>query len=169
MISRYARPMPQIVVRRADLREPGDREAVVAMTQAYACDPQGRGAEIEPEIARRLPDFLAIHPAAIVLLAFDGDVPVGIATCALSFSTFQARSILNIHDLAVHPERRGQGIARLLLDGVLAEAYALDCCRLSLEVGAGNERARDIYAAWDFRGAREADADRVKFFCERDL
>lgn len=146
-----------------------DRDAVVAMTQAYARDPQGQGREIEPEIAARLPDFLASHPAAIVLLAFEGEDPVGIATCALSFSTFRAKPILNIHDLSVRADRRGRGIARLLLDAVEAEARGMGCCRLTLEVGATNDHARDVYAAWGFRGARDADPAAIKYFCERDL
>lgn len=161
--------MSQIVVRKADLTRQTDREAVVAMTQAYARDPQGRGSEIESEVARRLPGFLAAHPAALVFLAYDGDEAIGIATCALSFSTFRASPILNIHDLSVRADRRGEGIARRLFEAVEAEARGLDCCRISLEVGATNEHARNVYAAWGFRGARELDPQGVKYFCELDL
>ncbi|HRI44107.1 MAG TPA: GNAT family N-acetyltransferase [Fimbriimonadaceae bacterium] len=161
--------MTRIVVRKADLTQEADRDAVVAMTQAYARDPQGLGSEIETDIAGRLPGFLAAHPAALLFLACDGDQAVGIATCALSFSTFKARPILNIHDLSVRSDRRGEGIARRLFEAVEAEARSLNCCRISLEVGATNEHARNVYAAWGFRGAREVDADAVKYFCELDL
>lgn len=161
--------MPDIEVRLADLAQQQDRRAVVEMTQVYATDAQGGGRPLDPDVADALAEFLASHPAALIFLAFEGRRPVGIATCALSFSTFRARPILNIHDLAVRPEAQGRGVASLLLDAVRAEAGRRGCCRLSLEVGGTNERARDIYAAWGFRGAREDDEARVKYFCELDL
>ena len=86
----------------------------------------------------------------MVLLAFDGDEPVGIATCFFGFSTFAARPLLNVHDLAVVPARRGDGIGRALLAEAEARARAAGCCKLTLEVQDDNHRARAVYARFGF-------------------
>jgi GNAT superfamily N-acetyltransferase len=85
-----------------------------------------------------------------VLLAFDGDEPVGIATCFFGFSTFAARPLLNVHDLAVVPARRGDGIGRALLAAAEERARAAGCCKLTLEVQDDNHRARAVYARFGF-------------------
>ena len=83
---------------------------------------------------------------------------VGIAVCFVGFSTFRARRLLNLHDLAVVPEARGRGVGRRLLAAVEARARELSCCKLTLEVKEGNARARSLYASagfGDFAPGRE--------------
>ncbi len=123
---------------------------VVEVLNSYASDPLGGGEPLSPAVQERLIPALRNHPTVLVLLAFDERRAVGVAVCFFGFSTFQALPLLNIHDLAVVPGYRGQGIGRALLEAV--EAHALDrgCCKLTLEVQDDNQRARRVYDRFGF-------------------
>lgn len=142
-----------VVVVRADLDRVDHREAVLALTDAYARDPMGQGAGLAPDVHERLVPALRAHPTTVILLAFRAGMPVGIATCFVGFSTFAARPLLNIHDVAVRADERGRGIGAALLAGVEAEARALGCVKLTLEVGDTNHRARELYERVGFEHA----------------
>jgi ribosomal protein S18 acetylase RimI-like enzyme len=73
-----------------------------------------------------------------------------LAVCFFGFSTFQARPLLNIHDLAVVPEYRGRGVGRALLEAAEARAAERGCCKLTLEVQDANPRARQLYERYGF-------------------
>lgn len=130
---------------KADLSRPEHQEAVVAMTAAYALDEMGNGRPLPPEVLDRLVPGLRAHPTTIVLLASLDGVAVGIATCFLGFSTFAARPLINVHDLAVLPAYRGRGIGQALLRAVEAEARERSCVKITLEVLENNHRARALY------------------------
>jgi GNAT superfamily N-acetyltransferase len=131
----------------ADLTEPQHQRDVITMTNAIALDPVGNGAPLPADVLERLVEGLRRHPTTLIFLAYDGDEVVGIATCFLGFSTFYARQLINIHDLAVLPAARGRGAGGLLLDAVEARARTLGCCKLTLEVQEQNQRARRMYEA----------------------
>ncbi len=95
--------------------------AILLLMDAYAREPMGMGAPLGRAVRRRLIPALRDHPTARVLLAWNGEVPVGLAVCFLGLSTFEARPLLNLHDLVVHAEYRGMGIGR----GLLSEVEAL--------------------------------------------
>jgi len=137
-------------IREADFADPSDGEAIVALLDSYASDPVGGGRPLDPDVRARLVPGLRSHPTALVLLAFRGARPVGIATCFFGFSTFSARPLLNVHDLAVVPECRGGGVGRRLLEAAEARARARGCCKLTLEVQDDNRRARGLYASFGF-------------------
>jgi ribosomal protein S18 acetylase RimI-like enzyme len=101
-------------------------------------------------VRERLVHALREHPTALVLLAFVGLTPVGIAVGFFGLSTFQARPLLNIHDLAVIPAYRGKGAGRALLREVENRALRRGCCKLTLEVQDANARARGLYASFGF-------------------
>src|SRR6185295_11111428 len=90
------------------------------------------------------------QPNALVLLAYKDARVVGIATCFLGFSTFAARPLLNVHDLAVLPDCRGRGVGRALLGAVDDAARERGCVKVTLEVQENNRRARRIYEAAGF-------------------
>ena len=136
-----------IAVVEADFARPNHQRDVAALTDAYARDPMGNGAPLAPEVLDRLIPALRAHPTTLVFLAYDGAQAVGIATCFLGFSTFHARPLVNVHDLAVLPAHRGQGLARRLLDAVERKARALGCCKLTLEVLENNAPARHLYTS----------------------
>jgi GNAT superfamily N-acetyltransferase len=134
----------------ADLDREDHQRAVVDLTDSYACDPMGSGQPLDEAVKQALIPGLRRHPTTLILLAFDGDRAVGIATCFVGFSTFYARPLINIHDLAVVPFRRGQGVGARLLQAVEARARALGCCKLTLEVFANNHRALAVYSSAGF-------------------
>ena len=63
----------------------------------------------------------------------------------MGFSTFYARPLLNIHDLAVHRDYRGQGVGRALIAAIEEKARKLNCCKLTLEVRQDNDIAWGLY------------------------
>jgi len=140
----------ELEIREADFADPAHRSAIVEVLDTYAADPIGAGAPLAAEIRERLVSGLRDHPAALVLLAFAERRAVGIAVCFFGFSTFQALPLLNIHDLAVIPECRGNGIGRALLRAAEAHALRRGCGRLTLEVRDDNTPARALYASFGF-------------------
>jgi GNAT superfamily N-acetyltransferase len=134
----------------ADLGDPLHQQAVITMIDAYARDPMGDGAPLDPKVKARLVPGLSAHPTTLIFLAFDHEQPVGIAVCFLGFSTFAAKPLVNIHDFAVLATHRGRGVSRQLLDAIEAKARALGCCKLTLEVLENNHRARHVYETFGF-------------------
>lgn len=134
----------------ADLARPEHARDVLALTQSYALDPMGNGGLLDAGIVERLIPGLRDHPTTLILLAYTGDQAVGIATCFRGFSTFRARPLLNVHDLAVVPGQRGRGVGARLLAAVEQKASELGCCRLTLEVLEKNANARRLYARAGF-------------------
>ena len=118
---------------------------LVTVLQGYAQDPMGGGNSLPPEVCENLVPRLANFPTAFTMLAYAGDRAVGLANCFLSLSTFSARELVNIHDVAVLPEFRGQGIGTRLLDAVEQFARNRGCCKLTLEVLEGNRVAQAVY------------------------
>jgi len=135
----------------ADLGDVAHARAIVDVLDSYASDPIGGGAPLRADVRERLVPALRKHPGSCVLLALAASAePVGIAICFLGFSTFEARPLLNLHDLAVIPDARGRGIGRALLHAVEARARREDCCKLTLEVQDDNDRARHLYRSFGF-------------------
>lgn len=131
----------------ADLRH---QRAVLALIDAYSTDDLGDGKPLDPEVRARLIPGLRNHPTTLVFLAFDADMPVGVAVCFLGFSTFAAKPLINIHDFFVQRSHRARGVGRQLLHAVEAKARVLGCCKLTLEVLENNTRALRLYAAVGF-------------------
>ena len=138
---------PDLAITRANFADPADAAAIVAMLDVYARDPMGGGEPLSDDVRERLVPALAQVPGAFVLLArLEGEL-VGIANCFTGFSTFAARPLVNIHDMAVAPAHRGKGIARALFAAIEGEARARGACKITLEVLSGNQRAKELYAS----------------------
>jgi ribosomal protein S18 acetylase RimI-like enzyme len=142
--------MCEVTVIEADLNDCQHQTAILQLINAYARDPMGDGRDLPAVVRDRLISGLRQHPTSLVFLAFDAEIPVGIAVCFVGFSTFAARPLINIHDLAVIPDYRGLGIGRLLLKGVEAKGRELGCCKLTLEVREDNHRAQRLYQRFGF-------------------
>jgi len=142
-----------IQILEANLDLPTHQQAVLKLVDAYSMDPMGDGKPLSDEARKRLLPGLRQQPTTLILLAYKGDQPVGIAVCFGGFSTFAARPLINIHDLAVLPEYRGQGIGRRLLEAVERKARELGCCKLTLEVQEKNRKAKAVYEAAGFTHA----------------
>ena len=150
--------MQSLEIIEANLSRTDHQGAVLNLTDAYALDPMGNGKSLPTEVRRALIPGLQQHPTTVIFLAYDGTIPIGIATCFFGFSTFNARPLINIHDLAVLPEYRGKGIGRRLLQAVEDKARKANCCKLTLEVQENNHTARRSYETFGFAQAlyREA-------------
>jgi GNAT superfamily N-acetyltransferase len=79
-------------------------------------------------------------------------VPIAFANCIESFSTFKGKSVVNIHDFAVIPEARGQGVSQRLILGIEDASRARGACKLTLEVLEGNKVAKNAYLKAGFSG-----------------
>ena len=90
------------------------------------------------------------------------------ALCFVGFSTFQAKPLLNIHDLAVHPEFQSRGIGSQLLEAAIAFAREHDHCAVTLEVQASNA-ARRLYARHGFQVLDANADDRSTLFGKLEL
>jgi ribosomal protein S18 acetylase RimI-like enzyme len=135
----------------ADLALPEHQAAVLKLVDAYSRDPMGDGSALSAEARERLIPGLRAHPTTLIILAFDREVAVGIAVCFVGFSTFAAKPLLNLHDVAVLPEYRGRGIGKGLLQAVEAEARERGCCKLTLEVLDQNLQALRTYQSAGFK------------------
>jgi len=145
--------MQGIAIVEADLGDPQHQDAIVHLIDMYAHDPMGGGQALPEAVRTALIPGLQRHPTTVVFLAWHSATPVGIAVCFVGFSTFLARPLVNIHDLAVIPAYRRHGVGRLLLERVAAKGKALGCCKLTLEVRADNHSAQRLYEAVGFDSA----------------
>ena len=141
-------------VRRVAFGEPRDVTAYLDLLDAYARDPMGAGRPLPEAVRTRLAADLAALPGTHCLLAERGAEAVGFATCFVGYSTFQARPLLNIHDIAVLPEWRGRSVAQALLEAIVELARQLGCCRITLEVREDNPRAHAVYERAGFTAAQ---------------
>jgi ribosomal protein S18 acetylase RimI-like enzyme len=125
--------------------------AIVEILDSYASDPMGGGEPLGPRTRQNLITELRRRPWVVTLLALQDDQPVGLLIALEGFSTFSAKPLLNIHDVAVLPKYRGKGIGTELFAEAERVARKRNCCKLTLEVLEGNKRARALYEALGYR------------------
>ncbi len=153
----------------ANFADPAHASGLLEVLDSYAREPIGGGRPIASDVRARLPAELGALPNALALLAREGEQVVGIAICFVGYSTFAARPLLNLHDLAVLPELRGKGIGRALLEAVEARARQLGCCKLTLEVAEENTGARALYARFGFGDYAPGQRGLRTFFVQKRL
>ncbi len=146
------------MVQRVDYRNVDDAKALVFLLDSYARDPMGGGTKLNSDAAGRLCGDLASIPGAISFIAWHNNnndhrepEPVGLINCFEGYSTFNARPLLNVHDIAVLEGHRGRGVGRSLLMAAEEHARSRGCCKLTLEVLSGNAPAVATYARFGFR------------------
>jgi ribosomal protein S18 acetylase RimI-like enzyme len=135
---------------RADYANPQHAAALVMLLDAYALDPAGGGHALSAYAKANLVAGMAQRPQFFSILAFDDDLPVGLVNCIEGFSTFAARPLVNVHDVAVQASHRGQRIAEQML--LLAEQIAAQrgACKMTMEVLSANHGALRLYARLGF-------------------
>ena len=133
-----------------DLRQSAHRDALIKLLDAYAQDPMGGGEPLAAEVKARLCDDMAARPTVASFIAWLDQAPVGLVNCVEGFSTFKSQPLMNIHDLVVLPGHRGMGIGQALMQAAQTHAQARGCCKLTLEVLTGNERALRSYEQFGF-------------------
>ena len=163
-----ARP-GSVQVAELDFTRPEQARQLVEILDSYARESVGGGRPLDPSVRERLVPELAAQPNALVLLASTEVGAIGAAVCFFGFSTFAARPLLNIHDLAVLPAFRGRGVGRALLRAAETRARERGCCKLTLEVREDNEPARSLYASAGFSDYAPAAAPTPTLFLEKRL
>jgi ribosomal protein S18 acetylase RimI-like enzyme len=144
--------MASIDIVEADLANVEHCDAVLALVEGYASGPMGGNQPLSNDVCERLIPALRNQPQRLVLLARMENRYIGVAVSFQGFSTFHARPLLNIHDLAVHPDFQQRGVGRRLLAEIEKIARERDCCRVTLEVLEQNDVARRLYRSLGFRG-----------------
>lgn len=122
--------------------------ALVTLLDAYAKDPMGGGSGLSDFARTHLVASLAERPQCFSVLAYAGEDdtrPVGLVNCVEGFSSFACRPLVNVHDVVVMPDYRGQRIAEKMLLLVDELARLRGACKLTLEVLSGNVGAARLY------------------------
>jgi ribosomal protein S18 acetylase RimI-like enzyme len=139
-----------IKIVRVDYADPTHAAALVNLLDSYARDPAGGGEALSDLARANLVSQLAARSFIFSVLAFDGDIPVGLINAIEGFSTFACRPLVNVHDVVVLESHRGQGIAAQLFAEVETIARERGACKLTLEVLSGNRAARGLYEKLGF-------------------
>lgn len=135
-----------------DYHNPQQASDLVELLNHYALDPMGGGAALPDAIKQNLASELAKRPFAFSLICYVDGEPAGMTNCFEGFSTFKCKPLINIHDLAVHPDYRGGGVSQAILEAVEKIATEKGCCKITLEVLAGNDIAKNAYIKFGFEG-----------------
>lgn len=135
----------------AELSLPTHAAAVLQLMNEYACDPMGGGEPLSEFARGNLIAEMRKRPTIRVILALDGDTPVGLMNCIEGFSTFACKPLMNVHDVVVSKAYRGRGISKLMFVRAEEMARRLGCVKMTLEVLEGNIPAREAYSALGYR------------------
>lgn len=101
----------------------------------------------DPEWARRL-EAGARSPTDLPLVARVGEEAVGLAWGRIRDTELD---VAHLFQVWVAPEHRGRGIARMLLDVVVAWAREAGACHVALDVTCGDSSAMRLYTQAGFR------------------
>jgi ribosomal protein S18 acetylase RimI-like enzyme len=137
----------------ADLANPAHQTAIIDLLDMYCRDEFGDGKPLSVHAREKLIPGLIKHGGARVFLAYEDNQPLGVAICLIGFSSFRGQPLVNIHDIAVSPQARGQGVGRQMLAAVETHARDLGCCKVTLEVRSDNARAIGLYRSVGFKSS----------------
>lgn len=122
------------------------------LLNSYASDPMGGGKPLENHVKENIANELAKLPHAFTIIGYANNHPAGLVNCFEAFSTFTCRPLINIHDVIVLKEYRGNGLCHKMLEKVEEIAISKGCCKLTLEVLSKNEIAKSAYKKYGFSG-----------------
>ena len=131
-------------VRLASFDNAADVQGVCQLVSMFAAQQQTT-ADVES-----LQQFLPSFTSGFTLVAVDADDDddgrlCGYAMCCMMMSSFAGGQTLNLHDIYVREEYRGQGVGQALIDAVCDEGKRRGCKKLTLEAHEVNVRARQFY------------------------
>ena len=123
---------------------------IVALMNSYASDPMGGGKPLAEEVRNNLVQELSKLPYAFSIIGYVNGIAAGLVTCFELFSTFSCKPLINIHDVIVLKEFRGNFLSQKMLGKVEEIAISKGCCKLTLEVLEGNQVAKSSYNKFGF-------------------
>ncbi len=132
-------PNPEILIRPT---RPDDLHAI--------CDMSGELAAHHGDVAQvSVEDLLFLtqgpRPWAECLIAEHAGLPIGFAALVRRVQLHMARKLMDLSQLYVAPEWRGQGIGRALIEASVSEARLAGCAEMTLGVHPANPRALSVY------------------------
>jgi len=136
----------------ADLSNENHAKDFMKVLCDYAKDPMGGGNPLSKDVQDKLVPALKEIDTNQIVLCYVNEEIAGIANCFFGFSSFKARPLLNIHDFAILPMFRGQGLSKYLLEKVEEIARVSECCKITLEVLENNHKAKHVYQVFGFEG-----------------
>lgn len=105
---------------------------------------------VSPRPREGIAFFDLMHPPEQFLVAERAGRVVGFIRMVQPVPLPSGDHVRQIQGFAVHPAEQGQGLGRLLLDAVCAEARRKGARRITLRVLSVNARARRLYEAAGF-------------------
>lgn len=158
----------QVQVREGDVSSARDQAAVIELLNLYASQLAGRMQPLSEAVVESVLERLPMQSNCRLFLAEADERIVGMALCFVGFSTFKGASLINIHDLAVHPDFQRRGIGSQLLNAVTDYARQQQFCAVTLEVH-GDNPARQLYARHGFQVLDVPVDERVMLFGKLEI
>jgi GNAT superfamily N-acetyltransferase len=158
-----------IEVRPVDYNNYEQGRQLVQLMESYATDMMGGGESLGEDVKQRLVAEMNERPQISSAIVYVEDQPAGLINFVEGFSTFSAKPLINIHDVVVRPEFRGQGLSRRLFEYVEAEAGRRGCCKVTLEVLEFNEVACKAYKNFGYQPYKLSDEGGVAQFWQKKL
>jgi ribosomal protein S18 acetylase RimI-like enzyme len=123
---------------------------IAFLMDSYASDPMGGGKPLTEEVRNNIAKELSKLPYASSIVSYVDGIAAGLVNCFEQCSTFSCKPLINIHDIIVLKEYRGNGLSQKMLERVEDIAISKGCCKLTLEVLDGNQIARSSYNKFGF-------------------
>ncbi|QEG22497.1 GNAT family N-acetyltransferase [Mariniblastus fucicola] len=158
-----------VEIQNVDFNDSEQSQQFLMLMDQYACDPMGGGKPLGPVVRDTLVEELQKQSSFNAAIAYVDGQPAGLVNYIEGFSTFAAKPLINIHDLAVHSDFRGRGLSHQLLAFVEKEAEKLGCCKLTLEVLAENLIAKNSYGKFGFEPYQLSEAGGPAQFWQKKL
>ena len=141
-----------VSARKADLTDPSDAEAVLAVWSEYCCDPNAGGERPSDYVVANLIGEMTKRGVHCFLGYYD-DKPAGVAIAMENFTTFHCKSLLNIHDFGVLRSFRRKGLGQAMLRTI--EEWTREqgdrYVKITLECLEKNQPAWDGYIKYGFK------------------
>ncbi len=142
--------MAKVEVIVGDIHNEAHQKAMLNQLDFYRQDPMGGVGAMSEELAEKVIAGLKNQSNYLFFLAYcDGEL-AGFANCFINFSTFKAKPLVNIHDIAVSPVFRGKGIGRSIMKAIVQHAKDNEYCKITLEVRNDNPKAMQLYESLGF-------------------
>jgi len=139
-----------IKIIKANYADSKQSDDIISLLNSYAQDPMCGAEALSQFVIENLINELAKLPHAFSILCYVDNVAVGLINCFEAFSTFSCKPLINIHDVIVLHDYRGNKLSQKMLMEVERIAKSKGCCKLTLEVLSKNGAAKMSYEKYGF-------------------
>jgi GNAT superfamily N-acetyltransferase len=91
------------------------------------------------------------HNESEIFMAWEGEMAVGFVQLFPLFSSTRLARYWLLNDLFVHPDHRGKGISKALIERAKELCRETNACGMYLETGKDNDIGNQLYPATDFK------------------